>query len=121
MRTHHAETLLLDEADNAGNQMIVAAIELTDNSRHQTQRHPVEAELMDGGPHDRADEDHVAAALLARGAHDVTHLTDAHPVMRVALDRLGIGEADAAQTEPRGGLAGSAHRQRQKESFPRRK
>ena len=58
---------------------------------------PVEADLRKRRPQQRADEQHVAALLGAGEAEEAAGLPDGDPVMRIALDDLGIGPAPDAE------------------------
>ena len=68
MRAEQAEAVLLEHARHAGQQMIVAAIEMADRSAAapaaSSRSRPINC--VNGRPHHGADEDHVAAAFLAR-------------------------------------------------------
>ncbi len=81
-------------------QMIVAAAKGADDIAEQPQRREVEPDLRERGPHQRADEDQVAAALLAEQPHRAAELADRDPAMAEFLHPRGIAGARAAQTAP---------------------
>ncbi len=84
-------------------QMIVAAVKMADRARQHAQRRQIEIDqLPEARPHQRADEDHVAAApRAAPDRRKPAKLRDMRPVMRVVLDALRIGPAAQRRTAPR--------------------
>jgi hypothetical protein len=70
--------------------MIVAAPKRADNARHCAQCRPIEEEISDRRPQQRADEQNIVALLGSREAAKPTQLSERNPVMRVSLDHLGI-------------------------------
>ena len=64
----HAKAVLLEDAADAGQQMIVAAAKRAHDLAEHAQRAPVQPDLRQRRPHQRADEDQVAAALARETA-----------------------------------------------------
>ena len=87
-----AHAAIFEQAGNARKQPIVAAAEEPDDTRQQTDRRPVEADLVSGGrsivPMNNASR-HVRRGEDARNARPA--LGD--PMVGVTLDHLGIGPA----------------------------
>jgi len=73
--------------------MIIAAAEDAVDSRQQPKRLEIRPDVPDRRPHHRADENHVAAALLAGKPTKPAELADGSPVMPVACDTLRIRPA----------------------------
>src|SRR5262245_44611363 len=73
--------------------MIIAAAEDAVDSRQQPERLEIRPDLPDRRSHHRADENHIAAALLVGKPAKPAELADGGPVMRVACDPLRIGPA----------------------------
>src|SRR5207245_40769 len=65
MGSKEAEAVLFEDRGNTLEQMIVAAAKDAVDSRQQAQRLEIRPDLPDRRPHHRADENHIAAALLA--------------------------------------------------------
>ena len=85
-------------------QMLVAAVEMADRTGQHAQRREIEiAQLAKARPHQRADEDHVAAAFAAREPQKPAELRDVGPMMRIVFHALRIGPA--AQREQHGTAA----------------
>ena len=62
----HPEPILFEDAADAGQQVIVAAAERFQHARHGANRFPVETDLGQSGPHQRADKHQVAAVFSAQ-------------------------------------------------------
>jgi hypothetical protein len=77
----HAKAALLENAPDAGQQMIVAAAECADDIAKQPERREVDPDLRERRSHQRADEDQVAAALFAKQPHGAAELADRDPAM----------------------------------------
>ena len=91
MRPEQTKSVILQHSRHAGEQMIVAAIEMTDGARKHAQGREIELnQLTQAGPHQRSDEDHVAATFAARQTQKPAKLRDMRPMMRIILDALGI-------------------------------
>ena len=62
----HPKTVFFQDAADAGQQMIVAAAEGFQHTRHGAKRFPVEPDLGQRGPHQRADKHQIAAVFSAQ-------------------------------------------------------
>ena len=96
----HAKAVLLEDAADARQQMIVAAAKRRPDVAEDAERSPVQPDLRQRRPHQRADEDQVAAALAAKQFCGPAELADRDPVMAKALDPHRIAGALAARTAP---------------------
>jgi hypothetical protein len=70
--------------------MIVAAAERRPHLAEHANGGPVQPDLRQRGPHQRADEHQIAAVLAAKQLHGPADLADRNPVMAKALDGLRI-------------------------------
>ena len=70
--------------------MIVAAAKRRPKTPDDAKRSPVQADLRQRRPHQRADENQIAAVFRAKQLHGPAELTDRNPVMAEArhLDRI---------------------------------
>jgi hypothetical protein len=93
MGAHEAEPVVLDDAADAGEQMINAAPIGADDARHHAQRFQIEPELADRRTHQGADQDQVATTFTARKAEKPAELSNMNPVMPIARDEGRIGPA----------------------------
>ena len=93
----HPETLLLEDAANARQQMIVAAPERGQHPPEHAQRAPVETDFRQRRPRQRADKDQIAAILAAKQFCRPADLADRDPVVAKTFDPHGI--AGPAQGE----------------------
>src|SRR5262249_5358152 len=90
VRSHEAKAVLFEDRRDAFEQMVIAAAEDAVDSGQQPKRLEIRPDLPDRRPHHRADENHVAAALLARKPTKPAELAYGGPVMRVACDPLRV-------------------------------
>ena len=65
---------LFEQAGNARKEPVVAAAEEPDDTRQQTDRRPVEADLAERRPQHRADEQRLAAAFGAEKTQETPRL-----------------------------------------------
>ena len=91
MGAEKAESVILEDARNARQQMVVSAAERSHEARKRAQRDPVEPDLGERGAHQRADKDEVAASLGAGEPHDTPQLPERDPVAAIGRDRVRIG------------------------------
>ena len=77
--------------------MIVAAAKRTDDIAEKTERLEIQPDFRQRRPHQRADEDQVAAPLVAKQFCRPAELADRDPVMAETFDLHRI--AGAAQCE----------------------
>src|SRR6266566_3528359 len=84
MGSKEAEAVLFEDRGNTLEQMIVAAAKDAVDSRQQAQRLEIRPDLPDRRPHHRADENHIAAPLLAGKPAKTAELAEGGPVMRIA-------------------------------------
>ena len=96
----HAEAVLFEDAADAGQQMIVAAPERRPDPAEHANGGPVEPDLRQRRPHQRADENQIAAVLAAKQFDGPADLADRDPVMAKA--RHGDRIAGALQREQHG-------------------
>src|SRR5262252_4731517 len=106
--SHKAKAVLFEDRGNALEQMIVATAEEAVDSRQQPKGLEIRPDLPDRRPHHRADENHIAAALLAGKPAKPAELADCSPMMRVACDPLRI--CPAANGEKHHATPALAHR-----------
>ena len=78
---------------SARKEPVVAAAKKSDDSRHQPDRQPVQADLRERRPQHRADEQRLAAVFGPGETEETSSLPYRDPMVRVALDYLGIGPA----------------------------
>ena len=98
VRSQKPKSVVLQHPRHPGKQMVVAAIEAADGARQHPQGRKIEVDqLPQARPHQRADEDHVAAAFLAREAQKSAQPRDIRPMMPISLDAIRI--RPAAQRE----------------------
>src|SRR5262249_56864680 len=88
VRAHQPETIPHEDFRNARQQMVVAAAKDAQDPRQQPQRLEVGPDSPDRGPHQRSDENDVAAAFAAGEATKPAELPDRRPVMRQAGDLM---------------------------------
>ena len=93
MGAEQAKSVALEDAADAGQEMIVAAAKGADDARHLDHGRPVEPHLADRGAHQPTDQHEVAAALGAGEPAKPPELADRDPAMRIGCDRLRIDEA----------------------------
>ncbi|MGY4469516.1 hypothetical protein ACVWWK_005225 [Bradyrhizobium sp. LB9.1b] len=77
----HAKAALLENAPDAGQQMIVAAAEGADDIAEQPERCEVDPDLRERRPYQRADEDQVPAAFFAKQPHGAAKLANRNPAV----------------------------------------
>src|SRR5262249_51624942 len=80
MGSKEAEAVLFEVRGNPFEQMMGAAAKDAVDSRQRAQRFETRPDLPDGGPHHRADENHIAATLLAGKPAKPAELADGRPV-----------------------------------------
>ena len=94
MRAEQSETVILQHARHTRQEMIVTAVEMADRTGQHAERRQVELDqLSKTRPNQRADKDHVAAAIASRQAKKASESGDVRPMMRVVLDALRISPA----------------------------
>ena len=93
---NHAKAVLLENAADPRQQMIVAAAKRRHDAAEDAERSPVQPDLRQRRPHQRADEDQVAATLAAKQFRRAAELADRNPVMAKALDPHRIAGALSA-------------------------
>ena len=89
----HAKPVLFENAADPGQQMIVAAAEGGPDAPEHAKRAPVQPDLRQRRPHQRADENQVAAILRAKQLDRPADLADRNPVMAKARHRYRIASA----------------------------
>ena len=87
------QAALLEQGGDAGKQPVVAAAKDASDARHQPQRLPIEPDLREPRPQQRADKHSLPATLGAREAKEAARLSDGNPMVRVALDHFRISPA----------------------------
>src|SRR6266705_6771607 len=93
--------MLLEDAADAREQVIVAAAVEPDDPRHEADGLPVEPDLADRRADQIADEHHVTALLGPCQAAHAPELAERDPVMLVALARRRFAPAaDRKQHRP---------------------
>ena len=96
----HAKTVLLEDAADPRQQMIVTAAKRRHDAAENADRAPVQPDLRQRRPQQRADEDQVAAALAAEQLCRAAELADRNPVMAEARDPRPDRRRRGARTAP---------------------
>ena len=103
--SHHPEAVLFENAADPGQQMIVAAPESRPHTPDDAKRSPVEPNFRQRRPHQRADENQIAAVLRAKQSFGPAELADRNPVMAKARrpppDRRRLSARTATGLMPR--------------------
>src|SRR5215475_2821469 len=87
------QTFVLEHFAHAREQMIVAAAISGQNASQKTKSLKIRMDLPKRGPHQRSDEDHVAATCRACKPQELPDLADMHPMVREALDSYALSRA----------------------------
>ena len=90
---HDAEAFFAEDADDGGEEAVIAGEGGAADSGHDAGALGIGAEVEPGGAADGADEDEVGAALAAEGGEDGAGGADADFLVGIGGDYGGIGEA----------------------------
>ncbi len=109
----HPETVLLEDAADPREQMIVAAAKRRHDAAEDADRSPIQPHLRQRRPQQRTDEDQVAAALAAEQFCRPAELSNRNPVVTKPLDPDRIAGALEGEQNRRDAARGKRIRDRE--------
>jgi hypothetical protein len=115
MGAEQAKPVALEDAADAGQEMVVAAAKGADDARHLDHGRPVEPHLTNRGADQPTDQHEIAAALGTSEPAKSPELADRDPAMRIGRDRLRIDEA--AQGEQHDPTPAALNRRRDRQRY----